>query len=259
MSKQRALVDRGANVALVARQLRQGGDVIKLGQAPRRHPTAWARRRHGCRQLGEDVLLDGERAFGCRGDAPLGLGELGGGEAHRVGHGLAVAERVEQRRLGERLGVRLRHLDEVAEDVVVADLERLDAGLVDVAGFERGHDAAAVVAQLAGFVEGGAEAFADEAAVAAQVRRVVDQSCGEKCQQLAAGLAEPAADALDIRGKAYGVMLARQQPGASPGSVEAREPRAARSRGPPRPNASRDTARAISGDPLSAARTSSRS
>ncbi len=102
----------------------------------------------------------------------------------------------------------------------MADLERLDAGLLDVAGFECGHDAAAVVAKLARFIKHGAEAFANEPAIAAQMRRVVDQGRSEKRQQLAAGLAEPAGNALDIRGKADGLMLARQQPGASPGSVE---------------------------------------
>ena len=45
------------------------------------------------------------------------------------------------------------HLDEVAEHVVVADLERGDAGLVAIARFERGDQAAAGVAQRAQLVE----------------------------------------------------------------------------------------------------------
>ena len=68
----------------------------------------------------------------------------------------------------QRLGGAGRHLDVEAQDVVVADLERLDAGRLDVAGLERGHHLAAVVAQAARLVEVGAVAVAHEAAVAAQ-------------------------------------------------------------------------------------------
>ena len=40
----------------------------------------------------EDGELDLERRVGGAGDAALELGQLGGGEAHGVGHGLAVDE-----------------------------------------------------------------------------------------------------------------------------------------------------------------------
>ena len=49
-----------------------------------------------------------------------------------------------------------------------------------VAGLQRRHHLAAVVAQRAGLVEVGAEAGAHEAAVAAQLRRLVDQRAGEQ-------------------------------------------------------------------------------
>ena len=52
-------------------------------------------------------------------------------------------------RLQQLLAGRLRHLDEVAEHVVVPDLQRAAAGLVGVARLERGDDAARLVAQLA--------------------------------------------------------------------------------------------------------------
>ena len=74
-----------------------------------------------------------------------------------------------------RLGGAGGHLDVVAEDIVVADLERLDAGLLHVPGFQRRHHLAAVVAQGARRVEIGGEALAHESAIALEVRRVVDQ------------------------------------------------------------------------------------
>ena len=58
----------------------------------------------------------------------------------------------------ERASVEGGDFDVEAEDVVVADLEGFDAGLFDIFGFEGGHDLAAVVAELAGFVEIGARA-----------------------------------------------------------------------------------------------------
>ena len=98
-----------------------------------------------------------------------------------------------QRLAQQRLGGAGRHLDVVAQDVVVAHLERLDAGLLDVAGLQRGHHLAAVVAQRARLVEVGAEAGAHEAAVAAQVRRLVDQRAREQRLQVGAGTPSGAA------------------------------------------------------------------
>jgi hypothetical protein len=44
--------------------------------------------------------------------------------------------------------VRPGHLDVVAEDPVVADLERADAGALPLAGLERGDDALPVLGEL---------------------------------------------------------------------------------------------------------------
>ena len=55
-------------------------------------------------------------------------------------------ERGVERRRHPLLAVLRRHLDEVAEHVVVPDLERLDAGLVAVTRLQRGDDAAGLVA-----------------------------------------------------------------------------------------------------------------
>ncbi len=59
-------------------------------------------------------------------------------------------------------------LDEIAENVVVADLERLNPGLGGVVRLHPGNHAAALVAELARLVELGVVAFGDKAAVAGQ-------------------------------------------------------------------------------------------
>ena len=56
-------------------------------------------------------------------------------------------------------------LDEIAEHIVVADLQALDAGVLGIARLHRGDDEARGVAQIAGLVERGLIAFANETAV----------------------------------------------------------------------------------------------
>ena len=74
--------------------------------------------------------------------------------------------RVERR--GHQLVAVLRgDLDEIAEHVVVPDLQRADAGRFGVAHLQRGDDAARFVAQRARLVERWLVAVAHEAAVAA--------------------------------------------------------------------------------------------
>ena len=126
-----------------------------------------------------------ERALGRGDDAALGLDQLGRGEADGAGHGLAMPEGRRQRLAHQRLGRTGRHLDVVAQDIVVPHLQRLDAGLADVPGLQRGHHLAAVVAQAARLVEVGAVAGAHEAAIAPQVRRRIDEGAREQGLQLA--------------------------------------------------------------------------
>ena len=67
--------------------------------------------------------------FGGGGDLRFEPAELDGREAHRVRHGLAVDEGLLAGAAQEVLADRLRHLDEVAEHVVVLDAQRAAAGL----------------------------------------------------------------------------------------------------------------------------------
>ena len=71
-------------------------------------------------------------------------------------------------------------LDEVAQHVVVAHLERADAGLVRVARLQRRHHAARFIAQRAGLVERAVVAGAHEAAVALQIRQIVGKRRRER-------------------------------------------------------------------------------
>lgn len=66
--------------------------------------------------------------------------------------------------VGHEGGVRLRDFDVVAEDAVVGDLERLDAGAFALAGLEFGEEAADVAGDEAKGVELGREAGADDVA-----------------------------------------------------------------------------------------------
>ena len=55
-------------------------------------------------------------------------------------------EQLDMRRLGQDRAVQRRDFDEIAEHVVVADLERLDAGRLGVSRLQPGDHLAAAVA-----------------------------------------------------------------------------------------------------------------
>ena len=86
---------------------------------------------------------------------------------------------LDMRRLGERAGVGGGDLDEIAEHVVVAHLQRFDAGRVGVTRLQPGDHLAAAVAELAMLVEIAIEAIADEAAVALVERQLVGERGGK--------------------------------------------------------------------------------
>ena len=85
------------------------------------------------------------------------------------------------------------HLDEIAEHIVVADLQAFDAGVIGIARLHRGDDQARGVAQIAGLVERCVIAFADKAAVALDQRQLFGQRTFEFARQIArlAGAARP--------------------------------------------------------------------
>ena len=143
-----------------------------------------------------------------------------------LGRGLAVHEELGERRLQHPLGMRRRRLDEVAEHVVVPDLQRVDAALAHVLGLQLGDHPAALVAQPPGLVELLVEARRDEAAVAHQERRLGDQRRVEQ------------------RRSARRARRARRAPRPAPRAARPPAPRAAARpaparRGPPRDRAGR--------------------
>jgi len=76
-------------------------------------------------------------------------------------------------------------LDEEAEHVVVLARERLGAGHFRIAPLERGDHLAAAIAQIAVFVEFGADALAHEAAVAGVQRQLLVKRGGDALGQSA--------------------------------------------------------------------------
>ena len=78
-----------------------------------------------------------------------------------------------KRRRHQLVAVLRGHLDEIAEHVVVTDLQGLYAGLVGIARLHRRDHAAGLVAQRACFVERCLVACAHEAAVALHKRQLV--------------------------------------------------------------------------------------
>ncbi len=84
-----------------------------------------------------------------------------------------------ERRLQERLALRLRRLDIIAEEVVVPDLQLADAGLPGVSRLHLGDHPPALVAQRPRLVERRKRARTDEAAIAFDQRQLVGQRLGE--------------------------------------------------------------------------------
>ena len=94
--------------------------------------------------------------------------------------------------VGHLVVIGLGDLDVIAEDLVVADLERLDAGPLLLAGLQLGQDAAGVGEQGAQVVHLAAVARADDAALAHGERRLVDDAAGDQVAQLRQTVQVPA-------------------------------------------------------------------
>ncbi len=140
----------------------------------------------------EDFQLDRQRAVGGIGDLRFERRQFRRGEAHGVGHGLAMDEaRLRGVRAVHR-GLMVRgHLDIEPERVVVPDLERPYPGLLDQATLHLGDHAPGFLRQRPHLVQFRIAAAAHEAAVALQQRQLV-------IQRLAQILQEPRRQRLEI-------------------------------------------------------------
>src|SRR5262249_52808220 len=104
-----------------------------------------------------------------------------------------------------------RHLDEIAEYVVVTDLERLDAGVVRVARLHRGDDEAGGVAQIPALVERWLITLADETAVALDQRQLLGERAFEFARKIARGAAPRLHHGHDLRRRRIQLREPRQR------------------------------------------------
>ena len=131
--------------------------------------------------LGEQFFFQREDlVFGVE-DLALVVLQLGRGEALGVDQSLLALVVG-----GGQVLVGLGDFDVVAEDVVEADLQRLDAGAGALAGLDLGDDLAAIAAKVAQFVEIGVAAGADGAAIGQVDGRLV----GDGLQDAVAGFGD---------------------------------------------------------------------
>ncbi len=196
------LANGRAHIALLDGEGGEGRRQIDGGHRCRGGSDGPGRLQHRVQQFGEDRLLARQRPLGGTGELLLQRRQLPGGKAGGVGHALALQEA--RRHLVAMGG---GDLDVVAQQIVVADLERGDAGLLAVATLERSDVAPSLIAQVAQSIELRIDACAQEPALAARGRRAVhegrEQSLGERAKigdaggqrhQRRGGLAEPAGE-----------------------------------------------------------------
>ena len=135
---------------------------------------------HGlCAKLVEDFQFKSQRAVAGIGDLRFDLAEFGGGEADLSRKRLAVNKCRVERRGHQLVAVLRRDLNEIAQHVVVPDLESLDAGVVGVARLHCGDHQPRSVAQAAGFVERRFIARTHKAAIALEQRQFVGKAACE--------------------------------------------------------------------------------
>ncbi len=172
--ERQAVIDDGPAIALAHRQLGQARRHVERGKR-RSGAGDLGRARNGFgSQILEIFQLQGQRLVGRRGDPAFELGQLDRRVAHRRGQGLAMDEA-----LADLRGLRGRHLDVVAEHVVVTDFERR-------ARRSRRHSAPAIRRPGAGFrrvSRGARRARArsprDEAAIAGIERKLGSERAAE--------------------------------------------------------------------------------
>ena len=165
------------------RHLRQCRGDVENGERFRGLLDPARRGRHLRGELVESLELDAERAVGGARDFGFELAQLRRREADLAGERLAVDEGRVERRRHQPLAVLRGDLDEIAEHVVVANLERAHRRRIGIARLQRGDDAARFVAQRPRLIERGVEAFAHETAVALEVGKLLGQRRVERMRE----------------------------------------------------------------------------
>ena len=100
-----------------------------------------------------------------------------------IGRGLPVNEGFRQGRRKHLVGMGCRRLDEIAQHIVVLDLQALNPGRRNIIGLHSGNHAAPLVAQLPRLIQLCIESCGDKAPVSHQQRRFRDQRLLQKRAQ----------------------------------------------------------------------------
>ena len=148
--------------AALRRPRRQRRRDVEAGERAGGIDDAGRLRQHQVAQFLEMRGLGGERMIASLHDARRLLMQFRRVEAHHPGEGLAMGET----RIGGHQGVGMPrcHLDMIAEDIIVTDLEAGNAGAVPIAAFEQRDRPPPVARDPAQLVQCRVEAFRDETA-----------------------------------------------------------------------------------------------
>ncbi|GBD14953.1 hypothetical protein HRbin25_00840 [bacterium HR25] len=180
-----ALVHLGADVAVAGGRFGQGAVDVHLRHRPGRAEDAVGGRRHLSTHLLEQLPLQLHLSLPGVQDAVLQLPQLRRDEAFSPHQGLApLVVRRHQVQVGPG------DLDVVAEDLVVAQLQALDAGALPFPPLQIGQHLTGVLRQGAGLVQLRREAGPYDAPFVEAVGRVVRQGAPHQGHHIGAG-AEP--------------------------------------------------------------------
>ena len=155
-----AVVHHGAAVVVLCRHLRQRRQHIQLGHGVGRPLDAVELTADLFQQLSKEPVLQCDKALVCAEDLVFQLLQLLRDVALAGGEGLFADVG-----LGDHLLIGVADLDEVTEDVVVADLQLGDARLLPQARLQLGEDAFGIITDGAQLIHLRVVALGDDAAV----------------------------------------------------------------------------------------------
>ena len=205
-----AAVHHRPAVAPLRRQLGQRGGDVERGQGVGGLGDGLGAAGHLLHEVVEQLQLHGQRLVGGLGNAALQVRQLHRAEAHGVRHGLAVHEDLAPLLGHQLVRVGRRHLDVIAEHVVVFDLQRRHPGDAGVFDLKPGDQPPALVAQGHQLVQRVGIVARDEAAVAGEQRQLRRQRLGQLLDQLAV-LAQPLGHGAQPVGQRSAGMAVQQQ------------------------------------------------
>ena len=159
----RRIIEFRAGPVAIGGQPCIGTGHIDLGQRAGDDPDVLGQRLDTVPETLERFGLESECTIGRAGNPALQLGQLGCREAQGIRHCLAVNE---VRIVHQRVGLPGRHFDEIAQHIVVLDLEVRNARRLGIGLLQAGDQLAGIVAQNARIVERRDPAFRDEPAIA---------------------------------------------------------------------------------------------